>query len=55
MGWVVRLAGELVFRLSEAVDYIKRYFERLPGVRAYVEQTLKNARACGVRYDHVRP
>jgi len=42
-----RLAGELGIPLSEAVDYIKRYFERLPGVRGYVEQTLKNARACG--------
>ena len=42
-----RLAGELGIPLAEAVDYIKRYFERLPGVRSYVEQTLKNARACG--------
>ena len=42
-----RLAGELGIPLPEAVDYIKRYFERLPGVRGYVEQTLKNARACG--------
>ena len=42
-----RLAGELGIPLSEAVDYIRRYFERLPGVRGYVEQTLKNARACG--------
>ena len=42
-----RLAGELGIPLSEAADYIKRYFERLPAVRAYVEQTLKNARECG--------
>jgi DNA polymerase I len=42
-----RLAGELGISLSEAADYIKRYFERLPGVRSYVEQTLKNARECG--------
>ncbi len=42
-----RLAGELGIPMAEAVDYIKRYFERLPGVRSYVEQTLKSARACG--------
>jgi DNA polymerase-1 len=42
-----RLAGELGISLSEATDYIKRYFERLPGVRSYVEQSLKNARECG--------
>jgi len=42
-----RLAGELDIPLSEAADYIKRYFERLPGVRSYVEQTLKHARECG--------
>jgi DNA polymerase-1 len=42
-----RLAGELGIPLSEATDYIKRYFERLPAVRGYVEQTLKNARECG--------
>jgi DNA polymerase I len=42
-----RLAGELGIPLSEAGDYIKRYFERLPAVRGYVEQTLKNARECG--------
>ena len=42
-----RLAGELGISLSEAADYIKRYFERLPGVRSYMEQTLKNARECG--------
>jgi DNA polymerase-1 len=42
-----RLAGELGIPLSDAGDYIKRYFERLPGVRSYIEQTLKNARECG--------
>jgi DNA polymerase-1 len=42
-----RLASELGISLSEAGDYIKRYFERLPAVRSYVEQTLKNARECG--------
>ena len=42
-----RLASELDIPLSEAADYIKRYFEQLPGVRSYFEQTLKNARECG--------
>jgi DNA polymerase-1 len=42
-----RLASELGISLSEAGDYIKRYFERLPAVRSYVEQTLKDARECG--------
>jgi DNA polymerase I len=42
-----RLAGELGIPLTEAANYIKRYFERLPGVRSYFEQTLKNARECG--------
>jgi DNA polymerase-1 len=42
-----RLAGELGIPLAEAGDYIKRYFQRLPAVRGYVEQTLKNARECG--------
>ncbi|MBV8453236.1 MAG: DNA polymerase I, partial [Deltaproteobacteria bacterium] len=42
-----RLAGELGIPLSEAADYIKRYFEQLPRVRSYFEQTLKNARECG--------
>jgi DNA polymerase-1 len=42
-----RLAGELGIPLAEAADYIKRYFERLPGVRSFVEQTLKSARECG--------
>jgi DNA polymerase-1 len=42
-----RLASELAIPLAEASDYIRRYFERLPAVRAYVEQTLKNARERG--------
>jgi DNA polymerase I len=42
-----RLAGELGIPLAEAADYIKRYFERLPRVRSYLEQSLKNARECG--------
>ena len=42
-----RLAGELGISLKEASDYIKRYFERLPGVHAYLEQSLAQARERG--------
>ena len=42
-----RLAGELGIALSEASDYIKRYFERLPGVRAWLDETLRLARERG--------
>jgi DNA polymerase-1 len=42
-----RLAGELSIPLSEASSYIKRYFERLPGVRKYLDETLSNARELG--------
>src|SRR5216684_1656510 len=42
-----RLAGELGISLSEASDYIKRYFERLPGVRAWLDDTVRIARTTG--------
>ncbi len=42
-----RLAGELGIGLAEASDYIKRYFERLPGVHAYLEESLRLARERG--------
>jgi len=42
-----RLAGELSISLNEASSYIKRYFERLPGVRKYLDETLANARERG--------
>jgi DNA polymerase I len=42
-----RLAAELGIALSEASDYIKRYFERLPGVRAWLDETLRVAREQG--------
>jgi len=42
-----RLAGELAIPLTEASAYIKRYFERLPGVRAFLDQTLLGARERG--------
>src|SRR5271169_4824551 len=42
-----RLAGELGISLKEASEYIKRYFERLPGVHAYLEESLAQARERG--------
>ncbi len=42
-----RLAAELGIAIQEASDYIKRYFERLPGVRAYLEDSLRRARETG--------
>ncbi len=42
-----RLAGELGIPLSEASDYIKRYFERLSGVRAWLDETVRIARTTG--------
>ncbi len=42
-----RLAGELTIPLAEASDYIKRYFERLPGVRAFLDETVRKAREAG--------
>jgi DNA polymerase-1 len=42
-----RLAGELAIPLTEASAYIKRYFERLPGVRGFLDETLLGARERG--------
>jgi DNA polymerase-1 len=42
-----RLAGELGISQNAASDYIKRYFERLPGVRDWFEKTLTEAREQG--------
>ncbi len=42
-----RLAGELGITLGEASSYIKRYFERLEGVRAFMDETLAKARETG--------
>ncbi len=42
-----RLAGELGIALANASDYIKRYFERLPGVRAWLDDTVRIARTTG--------
>ena len=42
-----RLAGQLGISLADASDYIKRYFERLPGVRIWLDRTLGEARERG--------
>jgi DNA polymerase I len=42
-----RLAAQLGIALQEASAYIKRYFERLPGVRAYLDESLRLARERG--------
>ncbi|WP_374305042.1 DNA polymerase I [Methylocella sp.] len=41
------LANQLSIPREEAGAYIKRYFERFPGIRAYVEETKKFAREKG--------
>jgi DNA polymerase-1 len=42
-----RLAGELGIGLDEASAYIKRYFERLPSVRSFFDETVNHARESG--------
>ncbi len=42
-----RLAGELGIGLDEASAYIKRYFERLPSIRSYLDETVRKARETG--------
>ncbi len=41
------LANQLSIERSEASDYIKRYFERFPGIRDYMENTKAFARENG--------
>jgi DNA polymerase I len=41
------LANQLSIARNEAGDYIKKYFERFPGIRDYMEATKKIARANG--------
>ncbi len=41
------LSGDLDISREEAQNYIDRYFERYPGVRAYIEQTIEQARDQG--------
>jgi DNA polymerase-1 len=42
-----RLARELGIERRLAAEYIERYFERLSGVKSYLEATLRQARATG--------
>ena len=41
------LANQLSIPRNEAGDYIKKYFERFPGIRDYMDATKKTARANG--------
>jgi DNA polymerase-1 len=41
------LANQLSISREEAGDYIKTYFKRFPGIRDYMEETKKSARANG--------
>ena len=41
------LANQLGIPREEAGAYIRKYFERFPGIRAYMEETKKTARANG--------
>ncbi len=41
------LANQLGISRSEAGDYIKTYFKRFPGIRAYMEETKQQAREDG--------
>jgi DNA polymerase-1 len=41
------LANQLSIPQGEAADYIKTYFERFPGIRAYMEQAKQMVRAQG--------
>jgi len=42
-----RLAAQLGITLAAAQEYIKRYFDRLPRIREYFEETLARARTDG--------
>ena len=41
------LANQLGIDRNEAGDYIKKYFERFPGIRAYMEETKEDCRRDG--------
>lgn len=41
------LANQLGIPREEAADYIKRYFQRFPGIRAYMDETRRTAREQG--------
>ena len=49
------LSQNLGIEREEAAAYIQRYFERLPRVKAFIEETIEIARAPGIRHHGVRP
>ena len=49
------LANQLGIEREEAGAYIKKYFERFPGIRDYIEETKKSAREERLCDDAVRP
>ena len=46
------LARQLGIRQSKAARYIKSYFEKIPGVDAYMNELIDRARRAGVCRDH---
>ena len=49
------LANQLGIPREEAGAYIKRYFERFPGIRDYMEAMKAKVRDDGYRHDDLRP
>ena len=49
------LANQLGIAREEASAYIKKYFERFPGIRAYMDQTRDFCRSARLCRDAVRP
>ncbi len=49
------LANQLGIAREEASAYIKKYFERFPGIRAYMDDTKESCRKNGYRHHVVRP
>ena len=49
------LANQLGIAREEASAYIKKYFERFPGIRAYMDETRDFCRSNGYVDDAVRP
>jgi DNA polymerase-1 len=50
-----RLSQELAIPYEEAQAFIERYFQSFPKVRAWIEKTLEEGQAAGVRGDPLRP
>ncbi len=49
------LANQLGIAREEASAYIKKYFERFPGIRAYMDETQESCRSIRLRHHAVRP